>query len=301
MCCRSSRRGLHDIEVVTADDFGQARRLIESDNFHLALLDIMGVNGFELLKACTERKLPAAMLTARAITIDSVNLSLKLGAVSFLPKDELKNIRNLWLRSWKGLNRERPIGRSFSSDWGHSLKKNSEYSGSARKSKPSRPSHTVRLRKPTRRVSTCRANARLAVRSYIHLIETPITRSGNHVTTPGKTQIKTTAKNHEPDERHDAPHHGTQGDIRRDVSDYEYVQPNWWVNESHLHHYSHDHAEPDQVKPDSLQRRQNDRSGHKDNGHWRQKETKHAPQRTRIAASRSMGQSWPRSIRPPTG
>lgn len=97
------KEGLHDIEVVTADDFGQARRLIESDNFHLALLDIMGVNGFELLKACTERKLPAAMLTARAITIDSVNLSLKLGAVSFLPKDELKNIRELVAEILEGL------------------------------------------------------------------------------------------------------------------------------------------------------------------------------------------------------
>jgi DNA-binding response OmpR family regulator len=87
--------GLHDIEVVTAGDFEHARRLIESEYFHLVLLDIMGVNGFELLRSCTARKQPAAMLTARAITVDSVNLSLKLGAVSFLPKEELENIREL--------------------------------------------------------------------------------------------------------------------------------------------------------------------------------------------------------------
>jgi DNA-binding response OmpR family regulator len=95
--------GLPDIEVVTAGDFEQAKRLIESENYHLVLLDIMGVNGFELLKACTARKLPAAMLTAKAITIDSLNLSLKLGAVSFLPKDELKNIHELVAEILEGL------------------------------------------------------------------------------------------------------------------------------------------------------------------------------------------------------
>ncbi len=122
--------GLHDVEVVTAGDFEHARRIIEGEKFHLVLLDIMGVNGFELLKMCTERKLPAAMLTARAITIDSVNLSLKLGAVSFLPKEELANMRNLWSRSWRGWSKEKAIGRSCSSDLGRSSKKNSGYSGS---------------------------------------------------------------------------------------------------------------------------------------------------------------------------
>ena len=87
--------GLHDVEVVTAGDFEHARRIIEGEKFHLVLLDIMGVNGFELLRMCTARKMPAAMLTARAITTDSVNLSLKLGAVSFLPKEEVANIREL--------------------------------------------------------------------------------------------------------------------------------------------------------------------------------------------------------------
>ncbi len=95
--------GLHDIEVVTAGDFEHAKQLIESEYYHLVLLDIMGVNGFELLKSCTARKLPAAMLTARAINIDSVNLSLKLGAVSFLPKEELENIRELVAEILEGL------------------------------------------------------------------------------------------------------------------------------------------------------------------------------------------------------
>jgi DNA-binding response OmpR family regulator len=86
---------LDDSEVVTAGDFARAKQLIETEKFDLIILDIMGVNGFELLKASSARKLPAAMLTARATTLDNVNLSLKLGAVSFLPKEELANLREL--------------------------------------------------------------------------------------------------------------------------------------------------------------------------------------------------------------
>ncbi|MGO9570380.1 MAG: response regulator [Desulfomonilaceae bacterium] len=86
---------LYNSEVVTASDFAGAKQLIETERFDLIILDIMGVNGFELLKAASERKMPAAMLTARATTIENVNRSLRLGAVSFLPKEELANLREL--------------------------------------------------------------------------------------------------------------------------------------------------------------------------------------------------------------
>ena len=51
---------LDDSEVVTAGDFARAKQLIETETFDLIILDIMGVNGFELLKPASERKLPAA-------------------------------------------------------------------------------------------------------------------------------------------------------------------------------------------------------------------------------------------------
>jgi len=97
------REQLHDTEIVTASDYERAKHLLESRTFDLVILDIMGVNGFELLKICSRGKLPAAMLTARAVTVDSVNLSLKLGAVSFLPKEELGNLRELVAEILEGL------------------------------------------------------------------------------------------------------------------------------------------------------------------------------------------------------
>ncbi len=86
---------LQSSEVVTASSFDAAHALISQESFDLVILDIMGVNGFALLEACRENKLPAAMLTANAINVQSLNLAIKLGAVSFLPKEELHRLPEL--------------------------------------------------------------------------------------------------------------------------------------------------------------------------------------------------------------
>jgi DNA-binding response OmpR family regulator len=82
-------------QVVTVGSFDEARALIAAESFDLVILDIMGVNGFALLEACRANKLPAAMLTAHAINVESLNLAVKLGAVSFLPKEELPRLPEL--------------------------------------------------------------------------------------------------------------------------------------------------------------------------------------------------------------
>jgi DNA-binding NtrC family response regulator len=86
------REALDESIITTAGTFEEARGLIETNDFDLVILDIMGVKGFELLELCGKVKMPAAMLTAHAIDVDSLNKSLKLGAVSFLPKDELARL-----------------------------------------------------------------------------------------------------------------------------------------------------------------------------------------------------------------
>jgi DNA-binding NtrC family response regulator len=78
--------------VMTAQDFDSGLKLIKENIFDLVILDIMGVNGFELLKACREQHLPAAMLTSKAINVESLNQAMREGAVSFLPKEELHRL-----------------------------------------------------------------------------------------------------------------------------------------------------------------------------------------------------------------
>ncbi|MEW6349211.1 MAG: response regulator [Thermodesulfobacteriota bacterium] len=89
------REALDQCRVTAVEDFSQALDLINRETFDLVVLDIMGVRGFELLEACRQRRLPAAMLTARAINVESLNRSIKGGALSFLPKEELGRLREL--------------------------------------------------------------------------------------------------------------------------------------------------------------------------------------------------------------
>ncbi len=94
---------LSECNLVTASDYDSAKKLIESDTYDLVILDIMGVNGFQLLELCSVRRLPAAMLTAKATDIRSMNRALSLGAVSFLPKEEMGALGELTAEILEGL------------------------------------------------------------------------------------------------------------------------------------------------------------------------------------------------------
>jgi DNA-binding NarL/FixJ family response regulator len=65
---------------------------LESQPFDLVILDIMGVDGYGLLEIATRKNIPAVMLTAHAWSPDNLVRSIKEGAVSYLPKEELANI-----------------------------------------------------------------------------------------------------------------------------------------------------------------------------------------------------------------
>jgi DNA-binding NtrC family response regulator len=82
-------------QIVTAGSFEDARKKIAQESFDLVILDIMGVNGFDLLKACRAEGMPAAMFIAHSLDIESLNSAVRLGAVSFLPKEELHRLPEL--------------------------------------------------------------------------------------------------------------------------------------------------------------------------------------------------------------
>ena len=86
---------LETARLTTATDFQTAKEHLEKERFDLVILDIMGVRGFELLDLATANKTPAVMLTAHALTPESFQKSIDMGAVSFLPKDELSRLDEL--------------------------------------------------------------------------------------------------------------------------------------------------------------------------------------------------------------
>jgi nucleotide-binding universal stress UspA family protein/CheY-like chemotaxis protein len=76
----------------TAATFDTAKKLLETSRYDLAILDIMGVSGYDILKLAREKKVPALMLTAHALTPENLKESIQKGADSYIPKDELANI-----------------------------------------------------------------------------------------------------------------------------------------------------------------------------------------------------------------
>jgi len=75
--------------IYKANDYETARQYLMSYTYDIVILDIMGVNGFELLKTSVKRGFPTVMLTAYALTPEALEKSINLGAVSFLPKEKM--------------------------------------------------------------------------------------------------------------------------------------------------------------------------------------------------------------------
>lgn len=79
-------------DVKSATSFETAAQLLESSTFDIAVLDIMGVNGYELLSIAKTKKITAVMLTAHALNIVSFAKSMDGGACAYLPKDKIDEI-----------------------------------------------------------------------------------------------------------------------------------------------------------------------------------------------------------------
>lgn len=79
--------------VHKATDYDTAIQYLSGYTYDIVILDIMGVNGFELLKTTVGRGFPAVMLTAHALTPEALKKSIKLGAVTFLPKEKMSDLK----------------------------------------------------------------------------------------------------------------------------------------------------------------------------------------------------------------
>ncbi len=79
-------------DVDTAKDFEEARQLLSENSYDVAILDIMGVRGYDLLEIADQKGIPALMLTAHALSPDNLVKSIKTGAHSYVPKEKISEI-----------------------------------------------------------------------------------------------------------------------------------------------------------------------------------------------------------------
>ncbi len=99
---------LDDAEIDTAADFDTAASKIEHNTYDLAILDIMGVNGLELLDISVSKEIPTVMLTAHAVNPDSLMTSIRKGAMAYLPKETLSDLDTLLERLLSAHDRGEP-------------------------------------------------------------------------------------------------------------------------------------------------------------------------------------------------
>jgi DNA-binding NtrC family response regulator len=78
--------------IYRAKDYEIALQLLATLKFDIVILDVMGVRGLELLKKSVSKGFPTVMLTAHALTPESLKESIHLGAVSFLPKEMMAEL-----------------------------------------------------------------------------------------------------------------------------------------------------------------------------------------------------------------
>lgn len=82
----------YDVKLDTALSYEIGIQKLSSYTYDLVILDIMGVRGFDLLMFATSKDLPVVILTAHALSPESLKKSIELGARAYVPKDELDNI-----------------------------------------------------------------------------------------------------------------------------------------------------------------------------------------------------------------
>lgn len=116
-------------KIDRASTFEEARDLLESNSYHIAVLDIMGVRGYDLLDIAKKRGIPALMLTAHALSKENLKKSFKKGAAYYVPKDKISQIdvfiadvleaidenKNVWVKWYERLSGF--CDQRFGPDW----------------------------------------------------------------------------------------------------------------------------------------------------------------------------------------
>jgi len=116
-------------KIDRASSFEGAKELLENNFYHMAVLDIMGVRGYELLEIVNKKNIPALMLTAHALSKENLKKSFEKGASYYVPKDEMSKVdifladileaqekkKNVWIKWYERLSSF--CDRRFGPNW----------------------------------------------------------------------------------------------------------------------------------------------------------------------------------------
>ena len=72
--------------------FEDAKELLNKNTYDVAIFDIMGVKGYDLLEVANQKGLPAIMFTAHALNPDDFVKSIRGGAKAYIPKEKMSDI-----------------------------------------------------------------------------------------------------------------------------------------------------------------------------------------------------------------
>ncbi len=97
--------------VHKAASYERALKYLREYRYDLVVLDIMGVNGFELLKKTVARGIPTVMFTAHALTTESLSESARLGATFFLAKEKMNELNDILIEVIKAGGK--PVWKKF--------------------------------------------------------------------------------------------------------------------------------------------------------------------------------------------
>ena len=120
---------LETAKVDKAQDYHTALEKLTSHTYDLAILDIMGVDGLKLLEKAVDRGVPSVMLTAHALSAETLLASIRTGAISYLPKEKLATLEEILEELLAAMERGQPTWKllfdrlgdffdeKFGSDW----------------------------------------------------------------------------------------------------------------------------------------------------------------------------------------
>jgi len=79
-------------KIVKASTYEGASKMLSSEIYDVVIIDIMGVEGFDLLKIAYDRDIPSVILTAHELNPTALKKSIELGARAYFPKYKLSEI-----------------------------------------------------------------------------------------------------------------------------------------------------------------------------------------------------------------